>query len=294
MSGWRLRWKNGFLDATEGCLDGSSLSPHRLASHSASEVAAMPFDTGGTTLPLGEVFSVEPLREGEEKTEAPEQETLVLDGSTRLQRLGAGMTSGRLVIHGAGGNLLGAGARGGVIQVHGDAGTLVGAGMRGGQLHVEGTVGDLLGGPPPGARHGLAGGEIIVHGDAGSEVGHLQRRGLIAVAGCAGPLVGHEMRAGTIVVAAGDLVEPGVFMRRGSIIGLASRPPAGDGYIREGRVQLLWLRLLRRRLVELGLPLTDAQSRLLEEAAATTTPPPFEAWAGDTLALSRGEIIVPA
>jgi formylmethanofuran dehydrogenase subunit C len=208
-------------------------------------------------------------------------EELRIEGDLRrVKFLGAGMTSGRLVVSGDAGMHTGSEMRGGELVVEGDVGDFAGTGMRGGRLVVRGSAGHQLGGAPPGVRAGMRGGQILVHGDAGEQVGAGLRRGLIAVAGRVGDAAGLRMLAGTIVALGGLGSTPGADTRRGTIVSMSQvallptfsyacsyRPP--------------FLRMYLRRLRELGLPLTDEQ---IEGRYAR--------WSGDGLELRRGEILI--
>ncbi len=282
MSGWRLSWKETHRPhGPPGLIDGSALRPDMLASLSLDSLREVKVPAGRRERLLTEVYDVEPLAgDG-----GPAR--LVVDGSPRLVRLGADMEGGVLDVTGDGGEWLGAEMRSGTIHVHGSAGKLAGAGMQGGILRIDGDAGDLLGGPLPGQTAGMRGGEIVVLGNAGAEAGLSMRRGLIAAAGSAGELPGHHLLAGTILVSRGELVLPGIEMRRGTIIGLESRGRPGEGFVRNGPVRQDWLRLLWRRLEELGFPIRGKAAEMLSGAL------PMESWSGDRLSIGRGEVLLP-
>ena len=130
----------------------------------------------------------------------PTARSSLIGDLSRVKRIGAGMTRGRIVVHGDVGMHLGAGMTGGEIVVEGNAGDWVGAGMSGGRIISQGQR------RPPGGQRlarqpaGILGGEIIVHGNAGNEVGGGMRRGLIAIGGDTGDFTGVNMLAGTVVV----------------------------------------------------------------------------------------------
>jgi len=88
-------------------------------------------------------------------------EQLVLAGDlSRVDRIGACMSSGRVLVDGPCGDDLGAQMRGGGILVRGDAGAWAGAELAGGLLRITGGAGARLGAAFPGARAGMSGGEI--------------------------------------------------------------------------------------------------------------------------------------
>jgi len=280
-SGWKLRWKKDRPDGPAALIDGSSIRPDLLASLPLADLRGVKIQAGQREATLAELFEIEALPADGGAAR------IVVEGSPRFVRLGAGMEAGTLEVEGNGGELLGAEMRGGVITVRGNAGRLIGSGLHGGLIRIEGDAGDLLGGPLPGETAGMRGGEIIVLGSAGSETGLCMRRGLIAVASSAGELVGHHLLAGTILVARGELTLPGVEMRRGTIIGLESRARPPLGFATAGPVHLEWLRILRSRLTSLAFPLAPAAAELISANR------PLECWSGDGLSLGKGEILQP-
>jgi len=291
VNGWRLRWKPGLPEAAPGLIDGRPLNPDEIGNSSRAAFGPTRLRVGREDIPLEQLFDIEELQQ-----DVPGNEVggplVDLDGCERFVHLGDGMESGRLVVHGSGGTFVGARQRGGEIHVHGSVDESAGAAMTGGTLVIDGDAGDAAGGPLPGGLRGLDGGELLIQGNAGRCLGFRQRRGLIAVAGKAGEFPGQELRAGTILVGSGDLVGAGLGMRRGSIIGLDSRPPQPDGFTREGPVRPTWLRVLLRRLQALGFSLPPDARELLSPSTSEG-PPLLETWTGDKAALHRGEILVP-
>jgi formylmethanofuran dehydrogenase subunit C len=244
--------------------------PDRLAELSQGEIERLELFHGNRRTALGELFAVSGNGEPEVRIEGD---------LTRVNGLGAGMTSGRLELASAGAHA-GAGMRGGELVVAGDAGDWAGAEMRGGRLVVRGSAGRRLGGAYAGARAGMRGGEIVVHGDAGEEAGAGLRRGLIAVGGSAGPAAGLNALAGTLV-ALGDLgAHPGAGMRRASLVAM-SAVSLLPTYARACVYRPPFLRLCLRRLRSLGLPVTDTQ-----------IDGRYARWSGDALELRRGEILI--
>lgn len=281
MSGWKLHWRERPHGPT-ATIDGSRLQPESLGALSSTELGALRINVGRIEMRLGELFDIEALAD---VTGAPR---LVVEGSPRFERLGAGMSGGRLEVLGHGGFALGARMAGGDILVAGDVGHLAGGGMRGGVMRITGNAGEAPGGPVDGETLGQRGGEVLVDGDAGRDAGLGLRRGLLAIGGSAGEHVGRQQRAGTILVAQGELASPGMMMRRGTILALGGKPRLASGFARDGLVFPTWLRLLQARLDVLGF--TRAQ-RLQASLAAGT---PWESHSGDALGLGRGEILYPA
>jgi formylmethanofuran dehydrogenase subunit C len=174
----------------EDVLEFDGIHPERVAGLTEKEIAAMPVWLGGREVQLGALFSVQ----GERAMHIRMKGDLA-----RVNRLGAGMSGGR-------------------IDVIGDVGDEAGMGMTGGVLHVSGKAGDRLCAATPGASKGMAGGEAIVLGAAGREAGARARRGLIVIGGDAGAHTARDIIAGTVVVfgRTGDM--PGLRSKRGSIV----------------------------------------------------------------------------
>jgi formylmethanofuran dehydrogenase subunit C len=152
--------------------------------------------------------------------------------------------------------------------------------MQGGRIVVRGSAGRRLGGAYAGSRAGMTGGEILVHGDAGEEAAAGIRRGLVAVGGGAGEAAGLSGLAGTLVVLGALGAKAGAGMKRSSIVAM-TEPPLLPGYAKASTYRPLFVRLMLRRLRDLGLPVTDAQV----EGRYTR-------WSGDALELNRGEILI--
>src|ERR671914_1114146 len=132
-------------------LETEGLSPDRLAACSRGEIEALTVWHGNRRAQLADFFSVS--GNGDEE--------LRIEGDLRgVKFLGAGMTSGRLIVAGAAGMHTGADMRGGELVVEGDVGDFAGAGMRGGRLVVKGSAGHHLGGAHPGGGARVRGGGI--------------------------------------------------------------------------------------------------------------------------------------
>jgi formylmethanofuran dehydrogenase subunit C len=252
-------------------VDADGIRPDTLAALSRAEIERLQLWHGNRPTPLGELFTV---------SGDGEQDVRVEGDLARVARLGAGMAGGRLTLAGSVGAHTGAGMRDGELVVEGDAGDWAGAEMRGGRLIVRGSAGRRAGGAYAGTRAGMRGGEILVHGDAGAEAGAGLRRGLIAVGGRLGPAAGLSALAGTLVALGGVAAHPGLGMRRASLIAMTAVPLLPI-YERACVYRPPYLRLYLRRLRSLGLPV--AQSQIDGRYAR---------WAGDTLELRRGEILI--
>lgn len=205
--------------------DMSGLLPERLAGLTAEEVAGLPLPCGGGVETVGALFDVS-------AGDAAEG-LLIRPGEAIMQRVGAGMASGR-------------------ILVEGDVGSYAGAGMAGGLIRISGNAGDGLGGALPGLPSGMRGGLISVGGSAGDRAAERMRRGIIVVDGAAGAYAAGFMVAGTVAVGGGCGLHPGFGMRRGTL--LLGRTPGAmpDGFADGGTRDWLFLHLLRRALEGTG------------------------------------------
>jgi formylmethanofuran dehydrogenase subunit C len=117
---------------------------------------------------------------------------------------------------------LGAGMAGGTVVVEGGVGHEAGTGMSGGVLDVRGDAGDRTGGAAPEARRGMSGGELLVRGNVGTEPGSRMRRGLLVVTGDVASRAGPAMIAGTVLVFGNAGRSPGIGSKRGSIVALGA------------------------------------------------------------------------
>ena len=249
----------------------TGLLPGRLRGLGASEVAVLPIRCGRRTIAVGDVFDVSGTGDA----------VLVVAGDLRrVDGIGAGMSSGRVLVEGSSGDHLGARMSGGEIIVQGDVGAWAGAELAGGVLWISGDAGDRLAGAYPGTRAGMTGGEIIVSGNAGEEVGAGMRRGLVAVGGRIESGAGLRMLAGTIIALRGIGTEAGLGNKRGSLVSGVALDPL-PGYAFATRYRPPALRLQLRRIRELGVPVRDA---LFTGAWAR--------WSGDRTELGRGEILI--
>ena len=289
MNAFRLRWKT----RPAGLIDGSALTPQLRAKNpnptrkrgenppGAEEFLA---DASGydqireCLIPCGRrEYRVADLFEIEQLPEQPAP-FLQVEGADNFIRLGAGWSAGTLQIDGPAGALAGMKQSGGKIIVNGSVGARAGAGMSGGRLIVQGDAGDLLGGPLPGDPIGITGGAIVMHGSAGDYVGLKQRRGLIAVSGSLGAYPAFRMLGGTLV-AGGRMSGPGFGMEGGTIVALSPISHVWPTFRRGAVSQPVFLRLLWRRLAELGFSLPHQ----IDDAA-------FLSQAGDFLYGGSGEV----
>ncbi|MBK1836801.1 formylmethanofuran dehydrogenase subunit C [Azospirillum sp. YIM B02556] len=206
-------------------VDMSAILPERLAGRTVETVAGLPLPCGGGQSTVGDMFD---LSAGDAA-----EGLLIRPIGAVLQRVGAGMTSGR-------------------ILVDGDVGGHAGAGMGGGQLRIEGDAGEALGGALPGLPLGMRGGLISVGGSAGDRVAERMRRGIIVVDGAVGAFAAGFMVAGTLAAGRGCGPHPGFGMRRGTLLLGRPQDTAPDNFADGGTRDWLFLHLLRRALQGTG------------------------------------------
>ena len=253
-------------------VDLSPLTADHLAGKTPAQVAALPLRSGNRTVRVDELFSL---------SGASITEIEIRNACDRLDRIGEGMTHGRILVQGAAGGYLGARMAGGVIEVQGDAGAYAATSMSGGLIRVSGAVGDFLGAAIPGDQRGMRGGTVLVAGDAGDRVGDRMRRGLVLIEGRAGDYCASRMLAGTIAVWGPVGRFPGMAMKRGTL--LLRQPPALlPTFTDSGRQSLGFLSLLVRSWRTLPgrfATIADSQAQV-------------QRYMGDLANDGRGEILV--
>jgi formylmethanofuran dehydrogenase subunit C len=224
-------------------VEASALQPERLTGLGEREMAALPLQVGNRQVPVGELFDIV----------MGDPSTLVIEGDgRRLQRLGAGMTGGRILVEGDAGYRLGEAMAGGEIAVEGSVGDLCAAAMQGGVIRVRGDAGDRAANALPGERQGMKGGALIVDGRIGERACDRMRRGLVLAGGGAGYGLASRIIGGTVVVLGPCAEEPGFAMRRGTVL-LAREPERLLATFEDnGAHELPWLALLARYVASLG------------------------------------------
>jgi formylmethanofuran dehydrogenase subunit C len=195
-------------------VDCSALTLVGLSGKTGAEIQRIALPIGNSTVPVGDIF----------KVSGGDCEQIIFAGETnKLDRIGAQMSSGDIVIDGDGGDYLGQGMKGGSLRIAGSAGIFAACEMRGGELNIHGDCGDFLGGALPGNRRGMFGGAVIVRGNLAARGGDQMRRGMILVAGNVGDYLGSRMSGGTIVAMGEVGAFAGYAMKRGSLL-LKHRP----------------------------------------------------------------------
>ncbi len=263
-----------WLENTTAPVNLAPLLPERLAGKSAAALARMRIEVGAGHMTVKRLFDI---------AGSPGDTLTIANATANLNRVGAGMGSGSLIVDGSVGAELARGMRGGTITVSGSAGDYACAGMNGGTVSVRGSVGDRAGAAYPGEQLGMAGGVLHVRRNAGQRLGDRMRRGLIIVEGSAGDYCGSRMVAGTVIVC-GDMGDQcGISMRRGTVIASASavKPPAS--FVACGEFsELNFLPLLERHVSSVS----RKAGRALREASSV------QRHAGDSAHGGLGELLL--
>ena len=254
-------------------LDLSPLLPHKLAGLSQKEIAAIELHTTRQRVSVGDVFKI---------LLGDASSLRFVGGSSRLDWLGHGMSTGSIEMRGDVGAQAGRLMSGGAIAIFGSAGPFAASGLAGGMLRIEGDAGDCLGAPGPGEMQGIAGGVVEVTGNVGERAGERMRRGLLIVGRDAGACAGARMIAGTLIICGKAGRHPGALMQRGTIILGAAPAEMLPGFVDCGPQDLVFTRLLERALA----PVNTAAAALLRR--------PLRRLAGDMSQLGKGEILLPA
>lgn len=251
-------------------IDLAGLAPALAAGASIAAIAQLP---AGNGVRLGDVYTVSGTPGG----------TVTISGSSdRIDGIGAGLTTGTLVVDGDVGANAGANMRGGTLEIRGSAGPYLASGMKAGVIHVTGNAGDYIGGVAAGHRFGMTGGSVIIDGYIGARAGDKMRRGLILVRGKTGDACGSRMIGGTIVAEGGFGPHAGQLMRRGTLIGPKAERLSST-FADCGLHELVILAIMSR-----------AWTRELGPLAPKPFPPTVRRFAGDLATIGKGEILITA
>ena len=226
-------------------VDLAPLTLDLLAGKSLAEIGAIELASGNRRLRVDRLFTLE----------GTPGDTIEIRGdASQLDRIGAGMTGGRVVVQGDAGDHLGLGMTGGVIEVSGSVGAFAASGMRGGEIRLAGNAGDFLAGAIPGNHQGMQGGLVLVSGNAGDRAGDRMRRGTVLVAGDTGDYCASRMVAGTIGVWGKVGRSTGLAMRRGTVLLQQSPSTLPPTFNDCGEFPFRFLTLLARAWKDLPAP----------------------------------------
>ena len=206
----RLRPKRSF----KAPVDAQSVTPDIFAEKSVSEIAKLQTWEGNQKKTLDQLFKIEQYS----KYSSEEMTIQILGDAGKILRIGAKMSTGRIIVDGDAGMHLGEEMEGGSITVVGNAGSWTGCMMKEGTIQIKGDAGDYIGAAYRGSTRGMSGGKVIIHGNAGNEVGCFMRNGLIKIHGNTRQFVGVHMRNGTIFVQQNSKGRVGAQMKGGKIV----------------------------------------------------------------------------
>ncbi|MFA5900246.1 MAG: formylmethanofuran dehydrogenase subunit C [Hyphomicrobium sp.] len=254
-------------------LNLSHLTPKRLSSIPLADVLKLEIGSTKAGMRVGDIFAVS----------GKPGDTLRIEGSMdKLDFVGAELDEGTIIVDGDVGVSAGRSMRGGRLDIRGDTGLLLGSGMSGGEIFVKGSAGALVGGLTAGDKFGMTGGLIVVDGHAGDRAGDRMRRGTIFIRGKCGNFAGSRMVGGTIWTELGFGADPGMLLRRGTLVGPSVEqmlPTFADA----GRHDLVILRVL---------------SRYMREKLGAKAPKPLpltvRKYAGDLATIGKGELLITA
>jgi len=201
-------------------VDAGNITPDLFAKKSIDRIKTLHLWEGNRKRVLNDLFKVD----YEEDTPSENLTIRLVGDVSKLKKIGAKMSSGRVVVEGNAGMRLGEEMRGGSITVTGNADSWTGMMMKGGRIEIMGNAGDYVGTAYRGSTEGMKGGTIIIQGNAGSEVGCFMRNGLIKAHGNIGSLAGIHMRDGAILVGGNSDGRLGAEMLGGRIIVLGHVP----------------------------------------------------------------------
>jgi len=195
-------------------LDARCITPDIFAEKSVSKIAELQIWEGNQKRTLDQLFKIE----YNANNQSEEMTIRILGDVKQVRRIGAKMSTGKIIIDGDTGMHLGEEMQGGTIVVAGSAGSWTGCMMKKGIIQIKGDAGDYIGAAYRGSTHGMNGGKIIIQGNAGNEVGCFMRSGLIRIDGNVGQFVGVHMRNGTIIVQGNSEGRTGAQMSGGKIV----------------------------------------------------------------------------
>jgi formylmethanofuran dehydrogenase subunit C len=262
-------------------VDASALLPAPLAGMPVAEIARIVLPAGNDRCVVGDVFDVSRNGDAARESNGAEAALIIEDAGRWLDRLGARMTQGHLIVRGSAGDHSGLQMAGGVLRIDGDAGHFTACEMRGGRLTVRGDCGDFAAGALAGDMEGMTGGTLTIHGNAGERLADRMRRGLVLVGGNAGDFAASRLVAGTIGVAGQLGAHYAYGMRRGTLL-LAQRPISVPPTFTEGGrgFDVFWSLLVRSLAGEIA-PFSQWRAANLPRR-----------YAGDIAVDGRGEILV--
>lgn len=248
----------------------SALTPDTLHAKSIDDICAIILVTGKNPLLVSDIFEI---------SGSDTQHLVFKNTSSKLNYIGANMTTGIITIEGDAGAYLGFGMKNGEIHCKGDTAAFAACGMRGGLLKIDGNTGDFLGAGSEGLRKGMLGGTVIIKGNAGDRVGDQMRRGLILIEGNVGDYCGSRMIAGTIGVLGNTGAYTAFNMHRGTLL-LKNQPKLHVSIQDCGTHTLPFLNLLFKSFSKYNTEFSKLSNQRVQR------------FVGDTAYNGNGEILV--
>jgi len=203
--------------APQQSIDCRALTPDSLNGKAIDEIGAIKLGAGKNALRVSDLFDISGS-DTQQLVFKNTPENTPKNTTSKLDYIGANMTSGSISIEGDAGAYLGSGMKNGTILCKGNATAFAACSMRGGLLTINGNAGDFLGAGSEGLRKGMLGGTVIVKGNTGERTGDQMRRGLILIEGNTGDYCGSRMIAGTIGVLGNTGAYTGFNMHRGTLL----------------------------------------------------------------------------
>ncbi|SAK69413.1 Formyltransferase/hydrolase complex Fhc subunit C [Caballeronia fortuita] len=255
-------------------VDGSKLLPATLADVSSGELPRMVLQGAGETCALADLFDI-----AIEEADAP---ALAIEGDAPwLDRIGANMTEGTLVVRGNAGDYAGIKMSGGQLHIQGDAGAFAACEMQGGRVSIDGDAGDFAASALAGDMEGMTGGTLLIRGNAGARLADRMRRGTVLVAGDAGDFAASRLVAGSVCIGGKVGAHLAYGMRRGTVL-LANAPARIAPTFTEGGhgFDTFWL-LFTRMLAKEAAPFSRFAGKMVPRR-----------YAGDLAVDGRGELLI--
>ncbi len=192
-------------------IEAPAITPQKIADRTNQEISEIKLWTGRRKLKLGQVFEIQ---EGHQSNWDIE----ILGDTSRIKRIGQGMSGGSMLIDGGAGMHLGNGMKGGSIRVNRNVDSWCGCEMVDGSISIGGDAGHYIGGAYRGSKYGMRGGSIEIEGNAGNEIGCRMSGGEITVRGDCMDFSGVNQSGGLIHVGGSCQQRPSAGMTGGKLV----------------------------------------------------------------------------
>ena len=259
----------------EAGLDMSPLLPQKLQELKQSEIAAIKLDHGAEQVAAGDIFRI--------RGRSSSKLIRINGGSSYMHSVGAGISSGSIMVAGDVGDDCGLGMSGGRVKIHGNSGDFTGSGMSSGVIVIAGNCGDDCAGIRPGGHAALSGGLLQVQGNSGDRAGATMSGGTLLLEGSCGFDLAMDMKAGTMLALSGCMGGVARGMKRGTIILNKPGFRPGNCFAGNGEHDLNIVRIIMR----------DLASRAVGLRFLKKYPMLVHRYTGDLAVDGVGEILVP-